>query len=386
MRVLVVHNHYQQAGGEDEVFAVECELLRSRGHDVDTFTMTNRSITGMSPLRLAGKAVWNRDVYRQLRERCRLGRPDIVHFHNTFPLVSPGGYYAARASGAPVIQTLHNYRLLCPNAQFFRSQRVCEDCLGRTFGWPGVVHACYRHSRPASAVTMVMTGMHSVIGTWARAVDRYVALTEFARAKFIEGGLPADRIVVKPNGLAEDPGEGAHAGGYALYVGRLTPEKGVATLVGAWSQMPQGLPLWIIGQGELESLRDAGPANIRWLGHRNRDQVLDAMREATVLLVPSEWYEGLPMVVAEAFATGLPVIASRQGSLGEIILEGETGFHHRSGDAADLAAQVQRALALGPGLRALGRRARTAFERRYSPAANYDALMTLYAAAVAARQ
>src|SRR5205814_1104988 len=164
----------------------------------------------------------------------RAQRPRVAHFHNTFPLISPAAYYAARAEGVGVVQTLHNFRLLCPNALFFRDGKVCEDCLGRPVAWPGVVHGCYRGSRAASAATAVMTAAHRALGTWRTAVDVYVALTEFSRQKFIAGGLPAEKIAVKANFVYPDPGPGAGAGGYAVFVGRLSAEKGVETLLAAW--------------------------------------------------------------------------------------------------------------------------------------------------------
>src|SRR5687768_4325961 len=231
MKILVAHNFYQQPGGEDEVFRSEVDLLRSIGHDVSTFTLHNDRLTGMGGLKLLATTIWNGGAADELRERVRAERPTVVHFHNTFPLMSPAAYDAARGAGAAVVQTLHNYRLNCPGGEFLRDGRVCEDCMGRAFPWPGVVHACYRDNRSATGVVAAMLTVHRARGTFRRDVDAYVALTEFARRKYIEGGLPADRVVVKPNFVSEDrgPGDGrGDAGGaFGLFVGRLASGKGL---------------------------------------------------------------------------------------------------------------------------------------------------------------
>ncbi len=196
MKIALVHNYYQQPGGEDEVFADEGALLEARGHQVVRYTAHNDRIAGMRAPVLAQVTVWNRAVYRELRAFIRKERPAVMHFQNTFPLISPASYYAARAEGVPVVQTLHNYRLLCPNALFFRDGHVCEDCLGKSIPWPGVAHACYRGSRTASGVVASMLSIHRALRTWTEMIDVYVVLSEFARQKFIEGGLPSEKIVV----------------------------------------------------------------------------------------------------------------------------------------------------------------------------------------------
>ncbi len=245
--MLLLHNRYQQPGGEDQVFAAEGNLLEAHGHQVLRYTRHNDQVTDQNPLALAGATVWNQAVYRELRTLIRRERPQVAHFHNTLPMISPAAYYAARAEGVPVVQTLHNYRLLCPNALFYRDGQVCEDCLGKAVPWPGVVHACYRESRASSGAVATMLTAHRAIGTWKKAVDMYVALTEFARQKFVQGGLPAEKIVVKPNFIEPDPGSGEGRGHYALFVGRLSQEKGVDTLLAAWEQLGEKVPLKIVG-------------------------------------------------------------------------------------------------------------------------------------------
>lgn len=379
--VVVCHNFYQRPGGEDEVFRAETRLLSSRGHQVVTYTAENETIRGASRLEVAGRTLWNRTVYRELRGLFRRYRPEVAHFHNTFPLISPAAYYAARAEGVPVVQTLHNFRLGCPNALLFRRGRVCESCLGRAVPWPGVVYACYRDSRAATAVTAGMLGVHRALGTWSRCVDRYVALTSFARERFIAAGLPAHRIVVKPNFMFPDPGVGQHRGGYGLFVGRLSPEKGLETLLQAWERIGDRFTLKIVGDGPLAGLLEEPSSGVEWLRWRSRDEVLALMKEAAFLVLPSEWYENFPMTLVEAFATGLPVIGSRLGSLAELIRDGETGRCFQPGNSADLAASLEWAIAHPMRLEVQGRVAREEFETRYTADRNYEMLTRIYASA-----
>src|SRR5688572_2171648 len=234
MNILLVHNYYQQPGGEDQVFADETRLLRDRGHAVRQHTVHNDAVGTMGRVELLGKTIWNRAAYDELRAVARQHRADVVHFHNTFPLVSPAGYRAAHDAGAAVVQTLHNYRLLCPVATFYRDGGVCEDCMGKLVPWPGVLHKCYRDNRAASAVIATMLTVHRAMRTYRDEVDVFVALTEFARRKFVEGGLPAEKIIVKPNFVDPDPAVGTGGGGLALFVGSLAQAKGVIPFLQIW--------------------------------------------------------------------------------------------------------------------------------------------------------
>jgi glycosyltransferase involved in cell wall biosynthesis len=378
MRVLLAHNFYQQAGGEDAVFAAERDLLRERGVEVIEYTQHNKVITDMSLARVACSTIWGRQSRHALEGLLREYRPDIAHFHNTFPLISPAAYYACRAVRVPVLQTLHNYRLLCPSATFYRQGRPCEDCKGRAVAWPGVLHACYRGSRAATATVAGMLVAHRVLGTWSRLVHVYVALTEFARQLFSEGGLPRDRIAVKPNFLHAAPAPGEHLGGFALFVGRLVPEKGIATLLAAWRDVPRSIRLKIIGTGPIEPLGPTCADGIEWLGAQSPEEVLSAMRDAAFLVLPSEWYEGFPIVLLEAYASGLPIVASRLGSLKELVRDGMTGLHFTPGDSQDLAKKVRWATANPELTRAMGRNARELFEAEYTAERNFERLMELY--------
>jgi glycosyltransferase involved in cell wall biosynthesis len=384
LRILLIHNKYQQAGGEDEVFAAEARLLEERGHQVLRYTVHNDQVVDMNSKSLLMATVWNRSSYRELRDLVRKEQPDIAHFHNTFPLISPAGYYAVKAEGRPVVQSLHNYRLLCPNALFFRDGHTCEDCMSRTPPWPGVLHACYRESHSASGAVAAMLTAHRLLRTWTRMVDVYITMTEFARNKFIQGGLPAERIVVKPNFLHPDPEPEERWGNYALFVGRLSVEKGVDPLLAAWELLEDRMPLKIVGDGPLSGVVAQAARrleSVEWLGRQPREQVLELMKRARVLIFPSICYENFPLVVVEAFAVGLPIIASNLGSLASRVNPGHTGLLFRSGDPKDLAEKVEWALTRPDELAGMRREARSEFETKYTAERNYERLLSAYASA-----
>jgi glycosyltransferase involved in cell wall biosynthesis len=385
MKILAVHNRYQRPGGEDQVFVDETALLEARNHRVLRYEVHNDQVEQVNRLTLAKDTVWNTSAYRELGALIRRERPHVVHFHNTLPLVSPSGYYAARAEGVPVIQTLHNYRLLCPVALFFRDGRVCEDCMGKAVPWPSVVHRCYRGSRTASGVIATMLTVHRALRTWIEMVDVYVALTEFARNKFIEGGLPAGKVVVKPNFVAPDPGRGQGGGGYALFVGRLAPEKGTGTMLAAWDRLGTRIPLKIVGDGPLRDQvlgAAAKQSNVEWLGHRPVEDVHALMGKADMLVFPSRWYETFGRVAAEAFAAGTPVIAANIGAVAELVEHGRTGLKFRPGDPEDLVTQVEWALSHPAELQSMREEVRAEFEAKYTAERNYRALMEIYEAAL----
>lgn len=379
--ILLVHEYYQQPGGEDEVFAAECRLLEAHGHRVVHYTDHNDRVKNVGSLALARATVWNGAAYRELRKLIRAERPQAVHFHNTFPLISPAGYYAAKAEGLPVIQTLHNYRLFCTNSVFFRDGHVCEDCVGKTPPWPGVLHSCYRGSRTTSGTVATMLTAHRTLRTWTKTVDTYIALTEFAREKAIQGGLPAGTLMVKPHFVHPDPGLDKGGGGYALFVGRLSPEKGTKTLLSAWRQLRGELPLKIVGDGPLapETAEAARRVpGVKWLGRRSLEEVYKLMGGAAFLVFPSEWYETFGRVAIEAFARGTPVVASKIGAIAELVDHGRTGLHFRAGDPKDLVAQVQWILRHPDELACMRNEARAEFETKYTAGHNYQSLIEIY--------
>jgi glycosyltransferase involved in cell wall biosynthesis len=377
LRVLRVHNFYREQGGEDSVFEAEERLLRHAGHSIVRYQDDNGRIVKGS-LATGLQTIWSQRSYRSLDTIGTASRLDVAHFHNTFPLVSPSAYYAVRKHEVPVVQTLHNYRLLCPGATFYRNGKVCEDCLNGSLA-PALRHGCYRSSRPATAAVAAMLVGHRGLGTWQRMVDVYIALSEFARRKYIEGGLPEDRIVVKSNFIDIDPGLGRADGDHALFVGRVSEEKGVRTLLDAWGGLPK-TNLRVIGRGPLEDRQLS--SGIEWTGSLPHDQVIAQMRAAKVLVVPSNCYESAPMVIVEAFATGLPVIASNHGAMAGMIRDLETGLLFRPGDPEDLAAKVRWAFDHPQELAAMRVAARREFEGKYTAERNYKMLMEIYDLAI----
>lgn len=391
MRVLLVHNYYQLPGGEDRVFEAEEAILKANGHDVGRLTVSNDSVSDLSRLELARTTLWSRAGHDVVEAAARDHRADVVHFHNTLPLISPAGYYGAHAAGAAVIQTLHNFRLICPGALLYRDGAPCEVCVGKSFAAPGVRHGCYRGSRSATLAVASMTAVHRVAGTWKRAVDRYIAITDFARDKFIAGGLPADRISVKANPLSADPGQGENGGDFALFVGRLDAGKGLASVLRAWQECAALPPLVIVGDGpEAPLVREAvdrmGAERIRWKGWLESSDVLDLMRRARVFVFASELYEGgTPMTLVEAFASGVPVAATDRGAARRIVRDGVEGIRFAPGDPNALAAAVHEILRNPTAYQAMREASRAAFEQTYAPEPNYAVLARIYSEALATR-
>ena len=377
--VAVIHNRYMQPGGEDAAVAAHVELLEQHGHRVVRFESSNAQLAAMGAIGQASATIWNRAAGRDMLRFLTCEKPAVAHFHNTFPLLSPSVHAAAQRAGVPVVQTLHNYRTICPNAILFRDGDVCEMCVPKRVKWPGLVHACYRGSRAASAATVAMLAVRAARSTRRDDVNSYIALTPFARARFIAGGLSGDRIVVQPGFLASDPCRGSHTGGYALFVGRLSPEKGIATLLEAWRNVHrEGMTLRIVGTGPLDATLIRSVPGVEWLGARDNTQVLTMMREATFLVFPSECYEGFPITVLEAFATALPVLATNHGAMSELMIHGNTGYLFRPHDAADLARALRWAFHNPDELCALGDAGRREFESKYHATHAYARLKTLY--------
>lgn len=388
MKILILHNRYQQAGGEDSVVAAERSMLASHDHDVQVFEVDNDAIGKKgSTIGVALNSLYSITSKKRVTEVLHELKPDVAHVHNTFPVLSPSVYYACGEVGVPVVQTLHNFRLMCPGGILLRDARPCEDCVGKAFAWRGVQHGCYRGSKAGSLVSAAVTGLHRAVGTYSHKVQRYIALTEFARKKYLQSGLPAEKLVVKPNFVEPDPGPGSGDGGFALYVGRLYAEKGISTLLDAWRGENIGIPLKIIGDGTLaeECTRAAAESinrKIEFLGPKSKAEVLEWMGRAAFLVFPSIWYEGLPMVLLESFARGTPVVASNLGSMTELITDGVTGLHFTPGHAGHLVEQVQRLGSNPAELRAMREKSRNEYETKYSGAQNYGRLMEIYQDAI----
>jgi glycosyltransferase involved in cell wall biosynthesis len=381
MQILSVHTNYKIRGGEDESRESEERLLEKMGHQVDRYEDSNYRIDKLNQLDAAVRTIWSVEAYHVMRQKLIERSHDVVHVQNFFPIISPSIYYAAKEKGVPVVQTLRNYRLLCPNALFFRDGQVCEDCMGKPIPWPGVAHSCYKDSRAASGVVATMLTVHRALRTWTERVDLYIALTQFARQKFIDGGFPENKIVVKPNFVDPDPGQELEKEDFALYVGRLSVEKGLDTLISAWQHLGKPIPLKIIGDGPLqEQVVQASQQMpwIEWLGRKPLSEVYQLIGKAKLLIFPSKWYETFGRVAVEAFAKGTPVIASNIGAIAEIVDHGRTGLHFCPGDSEDLARQIDWSLSHPAQLIEMGHEARVEFETKYTAQENYRRLMEVY--------
>lgn len=375
MKILIVHNSYQHQGGEDTVVEAEAALLRRHGVEVDVYRRHNDELQQMSRAKAALSSIWSHESASEAEQRCRKFQPDIIHVHNTFPLISPSLYWMAERLRIPVVQTLHNYRFVCPQAMFLRDGKVCEDCVGK-MPWRAIVHKCYRDSAMQSAVSVSMLAAHRAIGTYRERITRFIALSHFSREKFIAGGLPANRISVKPNFFVsrDVPQWEERQGG--MFAGRLSFEKGLDVLSGA-ARLLESCAVKVVGKGPLEQdVKQVFQSN--YLGFRPQGQLIDLLRKALYLVAPSTCYENFPLVVVEAFANGTPVIASRHGSFAELVKDGVTGLLFTPGDAADLATRISWADAHPEEMKRMGQAARKEYETRYTPERNYQLLSEIY--------
>ena len=400
MRVLLVHAYYKERGGEDVVFETDAKLLSGAGHEVRTLPFHNTEIGDALSVRdrlgLAVSTVWSRSSASRVAAAVADFEPEVVHFHNTFPLISPAAFSAAGRQGVPVVVTLHNYRLVCANANLYRDGTVCEDCFGKPVPYPAVQHACYRGGRAESAVVAAMQVAHRARRTWTRDVDRFITPSAFARAKLVQAGLPAGRVTVRTNAVwgadlkvcSYVSREGTGRGGF-LYVGRLAPNKGIATLLDAWRGRHDMPVLRIAGDGEMASdVRAAAASNpsIEYLGSLPHDEVVAAMCRSIGLVVPSTWYEIQGLVILEAFSCATPVIASDIGAIPEAVREGRTGLLVPPGDAGALAERVRWAAANVDAMRSMGDGAFAMFESDFSPERSLAQLVQVYETARAGRR
>ena len=380
--VLVIHNRYQQPGGEDTVVRAEVNLLRSTGHRVITYFCDNAAIAHYGRLRKASllvDTIWSRSSYRDIQALIRKERPDIAHCHNFLPLVSPAAYDACRSAGIPVVQTLHNYRLLCPAGTLFSEGRRCH-CCSRSLG-NGVSRGCYRGSRAQTAAVAMMLQAHRLRGTWKSCVDAYLTPSRFCRDYFASAGLPEKKVHLKPNFLMQDPGQRTERKDYALFVGRLTAEKGILELIAAWGRLPKA-ELLIIGDGPLyEQARNAAErsaAPIKLLGQLDAGQTLAYLKAARLLVFPSRWYEPFGMALLEAAACGVPAIASRIGAIPELVADGETGLLFDPDNFDELVEQLRWAWAHPVDMERMGTAARQHYLHNFIAEKNYEALMGIY--------
>ncbi len=401
MKILQLHNRYQIMGGEEGVVQAEHQLLTQNGHQVQLLEVTNDRISGpRAKLAAAIGAIYSRQSRQKVFAQIQTFKPDLVHVHNFFPLLSPSIYDACHQANIPVVQTLHNYRLICPKAMLFRDHQICEACVGQPIALQGIRSGCYRGSKPETAVVAAMLAIHQARGTWRDRVSAYIALTEFQKQKLIQGGLPAHKIHVKPNFVdlpdsidaspIDTPIENfALRENVVLFVGRLAEEKGVSLLIDAYQQdtnspTPQLPSLKLVGDGPLtEALKaqvtSAGMTDrITFLGRQDKSQVLHLMHRAQLLVFPSIWYEGFPLTLTEALACGLPTIVPNLGSMAEIVEPDITGFHFIPQSSTDLLKTLNTALSNPDRLAQISQNARQAYQTRYTGKINYDRLMAIY--------
>jgi len=386
LRVLQIHNRYKIFGGEDVAVKSEYILLKKNNNEVDFFWVTNKDIYGVkAKIKTAINVGYSQKYSKKLSNRIKDFKPEIIHVHNFFPLLTPSIYDISRNLGVPVIQTLHNYRIVCPGAYLMRNGRVCEDCLTAS-AYRSVIHGCYRESRIGSFVLANMVQRHRKRETWKNKVNIFIALTQFSKNKFILAGLPSERIHVKPNFIYPDPGMEKCNGKYALFVGRISREKGILTLVRAYEKI-LGITLKIIGDGPLiedvnKIKREKNLYNIELIGKRDRKEVFKFMKGASFILFPSECFETFGNVCAEAFSCGKPVVASRLGSLAEMVEDGVTGLLFEPGNSDDLAQKVQWLIDHPNVCRRMGKNARQVFLEKYTAEKNYKILMNIYQKAI----
>jgi glycosyltransferase involved in cell wall biosynthesis len=386
-RILVVHNYYKLPGGEDVVFERDWDLLKRRGHDVVPYIRRNHEIDARNPLQglsLPVETIWSRKSARELKKLIRDRRPEIAHFHNTFPLISPSVYSSCREEGIPIVQSIHNPRLMCPAATLFRNGKLCVDCLGKSIPWPGVLHACYRESRLQTSVVAATTSLHRLRGTWQKDVDLFMVATDFYRRLLIANGFPAEKLAVKPHFVFPDPGyRGRVSGDYGLYIGRLEAVKGIWTLLEAWSSLTNFRLLLRGGGPELDRVRTF--LESRQLNHIRLIEPLDSegltqlLKGARMLIWPSNgYYETFGLVQTEAFACGVPVVASNIGVGTEIVKDGWNGLHFKPGDPEDLREKIISLFGDPLTCYELGKNARIDFETNYTDEQIYPRLIDCY--------
>jgi len=383
MRILILHNRYKLHGGEDVVVQQESRMLRDAGHTVDVMEVFNDDIEGgLDKIKTAVFATYSPSSRDVVTERIRQIGAEVLHVHNFFPKLTPSVYDGAHAAKCAVVQTLHNYRLVCPGGLLFRDGSVCEECLGKSFAVPAIRHGCYRGSKMGAATIATMTAVHRLRGTWANGVERYIALNHYAKEIFAaNAGIPENRIRVKPN-VIPDSGIGAHTGTYALFVGRLSPEKGIGTLLRAAMSDRFPLKLKIAGTGPMEDEVKAAAAStsrIEFLGAQPRERVVELTGNALVTVVPSEWHEaGGPLVIGEAFSAGVPVVTTRMEPMATVVQEGVNGLLYEAGRPEDMCRALAQIVEQPEMVKKMRIAARVRYEEMYLPENNLAALLSIY--------
>ncbi|MDJ0924120.1 MAG: glycosyltransferase family 4 protein [Acidimicrobiia bacterium] len=381
LRILMIHNRYRIVGGEDVSTDAQIDLLRARGHEVELLEDSNHRIDDLGMIHTAGTAIWSSAARRRVDRVLAESKYDVMHVQNFFPLFSPSIYYAARDHAIPVVQSLRNFRAVCPEGMLYRAGGVCTDCVGKRVAWPAIRHRCYGSSARGSAVVAAMATGHAIAGTWQNRVARYVAPSHFTKEVYTEAGWDPERIDVIPNFVFPDPGEADGSGGYVLFAGRLAPVKGIDTLLSAWNDHRIDYPLKIVGEGQLRSMvQDAARANprISYLGSVDSHTVSDLLGDAALVVVPTLGIESFGRVAVEAMARGTPPIVADHGGLRETVTNSGANLTFPPGDAGALAGRVKQLLSDQRRLDELRSAVRKDFLARFTGDAILDQWIGLY--------
>jgi len=383
MRILIAHNYYGDhvADGEGNVFKAEAQMLASQGHTVKTFSRTNAEVNSYS-ISQKIKALWNlswsTDSYERISKEIKSFQPDIMHVHNYFFQLSPSIFKAAKDHGIPTVVSCHNYAIATPCALYLRNGKTCEKCVNKN-PWRLIWHRCYNNCllRSLSRYRMYYSSRKKY--NWTDYIDGFIVSTNFGMKKHVETGLDRKRIFIKPNFIKDPLGtnEQIKTGTGALFIGRLSNEKGIRTLIKSWETI--NYPLTIIGKGPLQQMvADSGNKNINYLGPVSDEALLQELRKSAFVVFPSICYEAFPLVILEGFAMGKPIVASNAGAMAEIIKDGKTGIHFRPGDAADLAAKVKALIQMPEQITKMAIAARQEYLDKYTEQKNYEKHMEIY--------
>lgn len=381
MNILVAHNQYKFKGGEDTVVDNEIKLLKQNGHTVDLYLKSNAQIKGIfSKIRTALNTSFSYTTYNHFNNNSFIKKYDIIHVHNFFPLITPSIFYAADKNKIPIIMTLHNYRLICPSGLLMHKNKIYEKSI-ENGPYSTVIDRVYRNSLIGTFFLANMIRKHQMQGTWNRKVDRLITLTNFGKNLFINSGIKGSQLAIKPNFIEDFNTNNCTKENYALFVGRISEEKGINALIKAWEKI--NYKIIIIGDGPLKNkFLNTKNKNIHFLGSKNKKEVQRLMMKASFLVIPSIWYEGLPMVIIEAFCAGLPVIGSKIGAIEEVVSDRTTGLHFETNNHIDLRKKVHMLINNKKLLSSLSKNARNEYLIKYTPEKNYFRLMEIYRNAI----
>ena len=381
MRILIIHNRYQQRGGEDSVFENESSLLKKYGNSVEQLIFSNEEINSpISKIKAGISSIYNKSSAKKLDNKIQIFKPDIIHVHNFFPIASPSIFYESQKHNIPIVMTLHNYRLICPNALLFRDGKVCEECINKEFAINGVMNGCYRDSKLQTFALATMSYLHKKTKTWENRVDKYIALTNFAKNKILNSSLKLKekQITIKPN-YVNDHGFELNKDDYLIFIGRLSKEKGVDILLNAFKNSKRKIV--IIGSGPMKDIVEEyskNYQNIEYLGFQQMDVIIQKLKKAKALIFTSVWYEGMPMTILESLSTGTPVVSTDIGGPAEIITNNKTGLIYKVGDVEDLQNSIEKLYSDNDFFKNLCINARKEFEDKFSEKQNYQKLINIY--------